>query len=50
MGRWLDVVRGRLHLKHATLSDLPVPSFEMFNQQKGYWIYMDQGASGDWNQ
>jgi len=38
------------HLKHATLSDLPVPSFEMFNQQKGYWIYMDQGASGDWNQ
>jgi hypothetical protein len=38
------------HLKHSTLSDLPVPSFETFSQQKGYWVYMEPGASGDWNQ
>jgi hypothetical protein len=38
------------HLKHATLSNLPVPSFEMFKQKKGYWIFMEPGTSGDWNQ
>jgi hypothetical protein len=41
---------GSWQAKHATIPDIPVLPFTMFEQTKAYWVYMGQGTSGDWNQ